>query len=102
MVALGARSIDMKRLFMLEAMFLSLFGSIVGMFSAFLFGRVLNVIMNIFAARRGVQDSFELFATPPQLILGTIVFMILVGLLVVYLPAKRAQKINPIDALRRE
>jgi putative ABC transport system permease protein len=102
MVALGARSIDMKRLFILEAMFLSLFGSIVGMFAAFLFGRILNVIMNIFASRRGVQDSFELFATPPILIIGTLAFMVLVGLLVVYLPARRAQKINPIDALRRE
>jgi ABC-type antimicrobial peptide transport system permease subunit len=31
-----------------------------------------------------------------------LLFMIIVGLAVVYLPAKRAEKINPIDALRRE
>jgi ABC-type antimicrobial peptide transport system permease subunit len=30
------------------------------------------------------------------------VFMLLVGMLVVYLPARRASRINPIDALRRE
>ncbi len=102
MVALGARSIDMKRLFILEAMFLSLFGSIVGITGAYLIGRIVNIIMNIFASRRGVQSSFELFANPPLLIFGMLLFMLLVGLMVVYLPARRAQKINPIDALRRE
>lgn len=102
MVALGARSIDMKRLFILEALLLSLFGSLVGLFGAFLLGRIANIIMNIFASRRGVDDGFELFAYPPLLVLGTLVFMTLVGLLVVFLPARRAQRINPIDALRRE
>lgn len=102
MVALGARSIDMKRLFVFEAIFLSLFGSTIGITGAFLIGRVVNGVMNVFAARRGVQDSFELFANPPQLVIGMLLFMIIVGLAVVYLPAKRAEKINPIDALRRE
>lgn len=102
MVALGARSIDMKRLFIFEAIFLSLFGSVLGISGAFLIGRVVNTVMNILAAGRGVQERFELFANPPLLILGMLVFMIVVGLAVVYLPARRAQRINPIDALRRE
>ncbi len=102
MIALGGRSIDMKRLFIFEAMFLSLFGTFVGIFGAYIIGRIVNIIMNIFASRRGVQDGFELFANPPQLIFGMIFFMVLVGLAVVYLPARRAEKINPIDALRRE
>jgi putative ABC transport system permease protein len=102
MVALGARSVDMKRLFIFEALLLSLVGSLAGIFGAYLHGRVVNVVMNIFASRRGVADSFELFAYPPQLIVGTILFMTFIGLLVVLLPARRAQRINPIDALRRE
>jgi putative ABC transport system permease protein len=102
MVALGARSVDMKRLFIIEALLLSLVGSIAGIFGAYLHGRVVNIIMNVFASRRGVADSFELFAYPPLLVLGTIIFMTFIGLLVVLLPARRAQRINPIDALRRE
>lgn len=102
MVALGARSVDMKRLFIFEAIFLSLIGSVIGISVAFIIGRATNSVMNILASRRGVQDSFELFANPPQLILGSIVFMTAVGLIVVLLPARRAAKINPIDALRRE
>ena len=102
MVALGARSIDMKRLFIIEALLLSMLGSIIGIFGAFLHGRIVNIIMNVFASRRGVSDGFELFAYPPLLIIGMVLFMAIVGLLVVFLPARRAQKINPIDALRRE
>ncbi len=102
MVALGARSIDMKRLFILEALLLSLAGSVVGIVGAFIHGRIVNIVMNIFAARRGVSDSFELFAYPPLLILSMLIFMAFVGMLVVFLPARRAERINPIDALRRE
>ena len=102
MVALGARSIDMKRLFLFEAIFLSLFGAILGISGAFIIGRVVTVVMNVLAANRGVEDRFELFANPPLLILSMLVFMLAVGLAVVYLPAKRAERINPIDALRRE
>jgi putative ABC transport system permease protein len=102
MVALGARSVDMRRLFIIEALILSFIGSVLGIMGAYISGRAVNVIMNIFASRRGVKDSFELFANPPILIISIILFMLLVGLVVVYLPARRAQKINPIDALRRE
>lgn len=102
MVALGARSLDMRRLFVFEALFLSFIGSALGMIGAFLFGRVFNFLMNILASQRGVQDNFELFAYPPLIVFSMLIFMVVVGLLVVYLPARRAERINPIDALRRE
>lgn len=102
MVALGARSLDMRILFMFEALLLSGFGAVIGIVSAIILGRVVNIVMNIFAHGRGVQDSFNLFADPWWLLLGSVSFMLVVGLLVVYLPARRAEKINPIDALRRE
>jgi putative ABC transport system permease protein len=102
MVALGARSVDMRRLFVFEALFLSLFGSIIGIIGAFILGQLVNIVMNQFAGQRGVQDSFNLFAYPPLVVFGVIVFMAIVGLVVVYIPARHAEKINPIDALRRE
>lgn len=102
MVAIGARSVDMKRLFIFEALFLSLFGSAVGIIGALVLGQIVNVFMNIFASKRGVKEAFTLFSNPPLLILGVILFMVIIGLLVVILPARRAQKVNPIDALRRE
>lgn len=102
MMALGARNRDVKRLFIFEAILLSLVGSIFGIVLAVGGGAIVNVILYRFASQRGVNESFDLFATPVWLIVGLVLFMILVGLSVVFLPARRAAKINPIDALRRE
>ena len=102
MFALGARSVDMRKLFIIEALLLSFIGSVVGMGGAFLLGRIVNIVMNAFAYQRGVKDSFELFATSPIIIFGMLLFMMFIGLIVVFLPARRAEHINPIDALRRE
>lgn len=102
MIALGGRNRDMKRLFILEAVLLSLVGAVSGILLSMLIALVANHVMNNFAHSRGVTDSFTLFVFPPWLVAGLILFMILVGLVVVYFPAKRAEKINPIDALRRE
>lgn len=102
MIALGGRSIDMRLLFMLEAFLLSLVGTVIGILGAFLIGSAVNAAMSYFAAQRGVEGSFMLFAHPWWLILGVFAFMVLVGFLVVLLPARQAEKINPIDALRHD
>ena len=102
MMALGARNRDVRRLFIFEAVLLSLVGSLVGILLAVGGGYIVNAILFRFASQRGVEDSFDLFATPVWLIVGLVIFMITVGLSVVFLPARRASKINPIDALRRE
>ena len=102
MIALGGRKTDMRKLFIFEATLLSFIGSVLGIILAILLGQIVNFVMNRFAAGRGVEESFQLFATPPWLIISLIIFMIVVGWLVVFFPARRAERINPIDALRRE
>lgn len=102
MVALGGRHRDMRRLFIAEALLLSILGAVSGIVIAIGGGQVINVIMNNMARGRGVMDAFGLFAHPPVLIIGVLLFMMIVGLIVVYFPARRASNINPIDALRRE
>lgn len=102
MIALGARNNDMRRLFILEASLLSLFGAVLGVLSGIILGEIFQAVMNAFAHHRGVSQSFQIFSAPWATVLGSILFMLLVGLLVVYYPSKRAKSINPIDALRRE
>jgi putative ABC transport system permease protein len=102
MITLGARNRDMRKLFVFEAVLLSLAGAVIGILSAIILGQIITVAMNSFAHHRGVTEHFQLFAIPFWLVGGTILFMLCVGLLVVALPARRAARINPIDALRRE
>ncbi len=102
MMALGARNSDMRKLFVFEAVLISFIGAVVGILLAIIGGKILNFFMNQFSAKRGVTESFELFSTPLWAVGMLILFTVAVGLLVVYIPARRAQKINPIDALRRE
>ncbi len=102
MIALGAKSRDMKQLFVLEALILSISGAVIGIILALITGGVFNTLTNQYAKARGVTDSFNLFSTPWWLTTGVIVFMASIGLLVVYFPARRAEHISPIEALRRE
>jgi putative ABC transport system permease protein len=102
MMALGARRKDMRKLFTFEALLISFVGAVVGIVLAYIAGRFVNLALNLNAQARGVNDSFELFATPIWAVLAVVAGTMLVGWLVVYFPARRAERINPIDALRRE
>jgi len=102
MMALGARRKDMRKLFTFEALLISFVGAVIGISLAYIAGRFVNLALNLNAQARGVNDSFELFATPIWAVLAVVAGTMLVGWLVVYFPARRAERINPIDALRRE
>jgi len=102
MIAIGARPKDMRRLFTVEAIVLSLIGGAVGILLATLLGLAVDFVLNQFASDRGIEDHFSLFAHPPLLIISALLFMVLIGILVSFVPARRAAKINPIEALRQE
>lgn len=101
MMALGGRNRDIRRLFIFEAILLSIAGAVIGIFGAVVSGQLLNFFMNKSAQTRGVTQNFDLFSTPIWLILLMIAFMVFVGIAVSFLPARRASRINPIDALSR-
>lgn len=102
MVALGARRRDVRRMFIVEALQLSLIGAVGGMVLSGILSAVVNGIVVNMARSRGVTDAFILFSYPWWLIIGLVGGMLGIGFLVAYFPARRAERINPIDALRRE
>lgn len=56
---------------------------------------------NMDASEIGVPMSDTMYATiTPQLIIGTMIFILLVTALVSYLPARKIAKMNPVDAIR--
>ena len=102
LVSLGARRKDVRRLFIIEALTLSFLGALFGVVLAWLLGRGIDLLLFGLAKSRGVSDTFSVFYIPPMLILGIFVFTAITGLIVVAYPARRAARINPIDALRHE
>ena len=102
MVALGARRRDMRRLFVTESLLLTTIGGVIGILFSLLLALLINLVSNNIAISRGVDESFSLFAVPFWLLLGALLFILLIGYLVSILPARRASKIAPVDALRRE
>jgi len=102
LISLGGRRKDMRKLFVFEAVLLSSIGAVLGMLLAFIGSMIINEIMNGLARGRGVTEHFTLFSYPYWLFFALSGFMVLISLIVVFLPARRAERINPIDALRRE
>lgn len=102
MNALGARPRDMKNLFILEAVLLAMIGGILGIVGALIFGVTADTVLNRLAMNRGATTGFSVFSSPVWLVAVTILFMALVGYLVAIVPARRAAKVKPVEALRRE
>ena len=61
MMALGARRKDMRKLFVFEALLISLAGSLIGIVIAYIAGRIVNLVVNLNAQSRGVYDGIDLF-----------------------------------------
>jgi putative ABC transport system permease protein len=101
-VSLGGTETDIKKLFVSESLILSVMGGVLGLVMAFGGGKLIDFGLNNLAARQGLTEQFSMFSLPIALVSVVVVFMVVVGLAVVYVPARRAARINPITALRRE
>ena len=101
LISLGARKKDIRRLFIVEAVVLSLSGALFGLVMAWLMGAGINTVAIGLASSRGVKDTFNIFFLPYWLILAVLLFATVVGLIVVAFPARRAVRISPVTALRR-
>jgi len=89
-LAIGAFAGEVMMQFLLEAIVLSTLGGIIGV--------ILGLIGSFFAAR-----SLSLpFVIPPEIVGLAFAFSGLVGVLFGYLPARKAARLNPIEALRHE
>lgn len=101
MKALGMRNRDIYKLFLLEALFIGGLGGIFGLCLGFAGGQIINIVLKILANRSGTE-IISLFVTPVSLSLIIAGLSIVVGFATGWYPAKRAVKINPLDALRYE
>lgn len=91
MRALGATAHHVERLFLLEAVILTVLGGLGGIAA----GLVLSALLRLVVAGMPVH-------TPTTFILAAIAVSALTGLAAGVLPARRAAQLPPIDALRAE
>jgi hypothetical protein len=88
--ALGACSGDITRIVLISGVKLALIGSVLGLFGA------LGVTRLLAASNPGMHLN------SPPILVGTTLLLVTVALVACWLPARRAARINPIEALRAE
>lgn len=99
MKAIGASDKNIGWMFLTESILMGFLGGVGGIALGFLISKTLNFILNILAQGLGGQ-TVGLFFTPLWFVLFILVFSTLVGLLSGIMPAKRAARMNPLEALR--
>ena len=99
MKAIGAKNRDILSIFLLKSGMLGLVGGVGGV----LFGILGSLIIgSVGGLSIGIgRGGFTSYVTP-QLVIGAFVVSILIGMIAGVIPAYRASKLNPIDALRYE
>jgi len=88
--AIGAREKDIMSQFLMEAGLISAIGGLLGL----LVGTVASIVL-------AKITSFPLIPSPRQVVLALLI-SIMVGLMSGYLPARRAARMKPVQALRSE
>jgi putative ABC transport system permease protein len=101
MKAIGGSDADIRRIFLIEASAIGLFGGVAGVALGWLVGRIVNFGANVYIQQQGGPTG-NLFSLPFWLVGGAIGFSIVVSLVAGSYPAARAARLNPIDALRHD
>lgn len=96
--SIGATKSQIKHTVLYEAMIVSLIGIPLGVLSAYLGIYVVVLIMNNLL--KGIFDMGFHLSTYPLFIIIPIIFMIITIFISASIPAKKASKISPIEAIR--
>jgi ABC-type antimicrobial peptide transport system permease subunit len=89
-MALGARGGNIAWMILRETLYLVLGGLLIGVPAALIGARLIE------------SQLFGLNATDPLTLIAASVVLTIVALLAGYLPARRASRVNPLNALRYE
>jgi ABC-type antimicrobial peptide transport system permease subunit len=99
MKSIGASDMNVSLMFIMESTIMGFFGGLGGVLIGLIGGMIVNRLVNFIAVRFG-GESVTLFYSPLWFIFGIIIFSSVVGLITGFVPARRASRIDPLDALR--
>ncbi len=100
--ALGARSRDVTRLFVVEAGLIGVLAGLLGVAGAGLLGAAGSSLINRVAPTQGGDLGPQLFPAGPAIAAGGLLLAVALSLLSGLLPARRAAALDPALALRRD
>ncbi len=101
MKTMGMVSEEVQDLFLAEAMIMGLAGGIGGLFLGAASGKILSLLVSVFAFANG-QGYLDLTYLPPSFVIFILISSFFVGVLTGIYPAERAKKISALNALRYE
>ena len=95
-MALGARNSQVLALVLREGAMLIAAGTVIGFLGAVALAKVLSAIASAFS------DAFTVGVDDPRLLIGAPLLLAVLALVACYIPARRAARIDPLQALRQE
>ena len=101
MKAIGGSDSDVRRIFLIEASAIGLLGGVAGLLLGWVVGRLINFGANYYIVSQGGTPG-NLFSLPIWLIAAALGFSIFVSLAAGSYPARRAARLDPIQALRHD
>lgn len=99
MRTIGASPSDVKTLFVSESIVVGFLGGVSGIVMGVALGTIINLLLNLVASQFGGQ-AVKLFSFPLGFLAFIAGFSAAVGYLTGIFPARRAAKLNPLDAIR--
>jgi putative ABC transport system permease protein len=101
MKAIGGSDGNIRRIFLIEASAIGLMGGVAGIVIGWVVGRLINFGANLYVESQG-GSAGDVFSMPFWLIGGAITFSVFVSLIAGSFPARRAARLDPIQALRHD
>jgi putative ABC transport system permease protein len=104
MKAIGARNKNILVIFLLNAGMIGLVGGLGGIILGVIGSGVIGSMVSSASGTTGggISRIFGNTAVTPGLLIGALVFSVVVGMIAGVIPAYRASKLKPVDALRYE
>ena len=89
---------NIRQLFLIEAGFIGFLGGVAGN----LLSALISGVINMFVSGDSMGFSGNISYIPVWLVMLSMAFAVLVGMLAGYFPAERAMKLSPLAAIRNE
>lgn len=100
--ALGTTNFEVTQLFLTESAIMGLIGGLLGIFLGFMASGIVSELGVGMIGAKGMRGATSITVITPELIMFALGFSVLIGALSGLLPARRAAKLEPVEALRYE